>query len=144
MRSVTSIGGFAARMAMVLVAAQTLVLGGCGGKVETISLAGESLPKTLPEVAIGNQTKVGPFDSQTATYSGATMGDFNKSLTQMEKAGWKVVSRTETVSGLAGVVAKDKSRGTVSWSPSSGLIVNIQVPRAAGNAPAGEGAPAQP
>jgi hypothetical protein len=106
-------------------------------------LSGKELPKARKEVSIGSVIRVNNADSQTATYSGASLDDYKAHVRQLERAGWKVVSRTETVASVTTVLAQEGASAIVGWTPSGGMVVNVQVIRTA-NSEANEQSPAKP
>jgi hypothetical protein len=105
------------------------LLSGCGQNLGRIELAGRPVPKAVAEVAIGQVVQLPQVDSQTATYSGASMSDYRRHVRQLTGDGWRFISESNTVASLSTTLAKDDARLTVGWSAAGGLIVNVQVNR---------------
>ncbi len=108
-----------------------LVLGlaGCGQSLGTMKLVGMEVPKARDQVAVGTVINLGARESQTASFSGATIDDFRKYVHSLQRAGWKRVSENQDVASMTTVLAKDKASAVANWTPSGGIILNVQVPR---------------
>jgi hypothetical protein len=120
-----------------------LGLAACGKPLGTVTLSGKEVPKAREEVSVGSVIRVNNADSQTATYSGASLEDYKAHVRQLERAGWKVVTRTETVASLTTVLAQEGASAIAGWTPAGGIVVNVQVIRPA-RSESSEQAPANP